>query len=75
MEKKDSYTISNINFFCLGSYSQPHLFGIKAGWFVTKSQFYRMKVSGNGIVFLGNLKILNMIMNDFILIYVYLRMI
>ena len=32
-EEKDPCTGSNIIFFCLDSYSRPHIIGIKAGWF------------------------------------------
>ena len=38
-----------------------------------KSLFYQMNVSGNGIVFLKNLKILILIMNDFVFVLVLFK--
>ena len=37
---------------------------------ITKSIFYQIKVNGNEVVFLMNLEMVIVIMNDFILVYV-----
>ena len=69
--EKENFLNKNDLVLIYGCLIMEKLFLIK----MTKLLFHQMKISGKKLVFLENLKMLIVLINDFVLVCVYLKMI